>query len=71
MIPFQHKILNLNINGTTYTSLTELRFLSDEAKCAGTSFTVDGLTYEDSILSAHYTITVNKNQRFIITLLNP
>lgn len=58
--PFQHKILNLNINGTTYASLTELGVITDEGKCSGTSFTIDSITYLDSILTSHYTITVKQ-----------
>lgn len=58
--PFQHKILNLNINGTTYASLTELGIITDEGKCSGTSFTIDSITYLDSIMTSHYTITVKQ-----------
>lgn len=58
--PYQHKILNLIANRTTYTSLTELGYISDESQCRGTSFTIDGTTYIDSILTSHYSITVKQ-----------
>lgn len=58
--PFLHKILNLNINGTTYASLTELGIITDEGKCSGTSFTIDSITYLDSIMTSHYTIKVKQ-----------
>lgn len=58
--PYNHRILNLKINSTTYTSLTELGVINSDSRCHGTAFTIDDTTYTDSVLTSHYSITVKK-----------
>lgn len=60
MTHYRHRIMNLRINGTTYTRLTELGSISDDSKCHGISFTTDGTAYIDSILRSHYSISIKR-----------